>query len=57
MLKVEKEQYKNPQGGYYERKIDTDNSTIYDEFILGMNYVNKKMKELADINGTEETTT
>ena len=53
----EKEQYKNPQGGYYERKIDTDNSTIYDEFILGMNYVNKKMKELADTNGTEETTT
>ena len=41
----ERENYPNGQGGFYERKIDIDNSKVYDEFIIGMNFVNQKMKE------------
>tara|TARA_Y100001938_G_C7836927_1_gene304173 strand:- start:24 stop:527 length:504 start_codon:yes stop_codon:yes gene_type:complete len=43
--KEEKENYKNPQGGYYEKRIDTDNPTIYDKFLDGMVYVNNEMKK------------
>ena len=41
----EKENYKNPQGGYYEKRIDTDNPVIYDKFLDGMVYVNDEMKK------------
>ena len=40
----ERENYPNEQGGFYERKIDTDNPTIYDKFIEGMTLVNQLMK-------------
>ena len=40
----EKENYPNPNGGFYEKRIDTDNPTIYDKFIEGMTFINKKMK-------------
>ena len=39
----EKENYKNSQGGYYEKRIDTDNPKIYDEFFEGMLFINEKM--------------
>ena len=43
---VERKKYPNPNvpGKFYERKIDTDNPRIYDEFILGMSYINDLMK-------------
>ena len=40
----EKENYPNGEGGFYERKIDTENSTIYDEFIEGITFINEKIK-------------
>ncbi len=41
----DREEYPDGNGGYYERKIDTDNPTIYDEFIEGMSVVNELMKQ------------
>tara|TARA_R100000734_G_C3296633_1_gene87730 strand:+ start:214 stop:657 length:444 start_codon:yes stop_codon:yes gene_type:complete len=40
----ERKNFPNPQGGFYERKVDTDNPRIYDEFISGMSYINELMK-------------
>ena len=40
----ERENFPNEQGGFYERKIDTDNPKIYDEFIQGMSYINELLK-------------
>ena len=33
------------KGGFYERKIDTDNPRIYDRFLNGMSYINELMKK------------
>ena len=43
----EKREFPNPNGGYYEKRIDTDNPTVYNEFIDGMNYINTLLKEKA----------
>ena len=43
----ERENFPNEQGGFYERKIDTDNPTIYNEFIEGMTYINDLLKQKA----------
>ena len=40
----EKEKYPNGNGGFYEKRIDTENSTIYDTFVDGMFFINKTMK-------------
>ena len=40
----EKENYPNPEGGYYEKRIDSENPKIYDEFVEVMVYANQKMK-------------
>ena len=40
----EQKKYPNEVGGYYERKIDTDNPKIYDKFFEGMIFINKEMK-------------
>ena len=48
MKDIPKEEQKNfpdGNGGFYERKIDTDNATIYDEFFEGMLVANNRMKE------------
>ena len=42
----ERKNYPNEQGGFYEKKIDTDNAKIYDEFVLALSEVNKRMKEI-----------
>jgi Zn ribbon nucleic-acid-binding protein len=42
----ERKKYPNESGGHYERKIDTDNPTIYDKFVDGMVFINEKMKNL-----------
>ena len=41
----EKEKFPNENGGFYQKKIDTDNAKIYDEFIEAMSYINQKMKQ------------
>ena len=38
------------KGGFYEKKIDTDNPFIYELFIDGMTYVNELLKKNS-ING------
>ena len=43
----EKENFPNEQGGFYERKIDTDNAVLYDLFIEGMTKVNELLKQKA----------
>ena len=40
----EKENYKNKKGGYYEKRIDTDNATIYNTFLDGMVFINEQLK-------------
>jgi len=42
----ERKKYPNPSmpGKFYERKIDTDNSILYDLFIEGMTYINDLLK-------------
>ncbi len=42
----ERKNFPNPQGGFYERKIDTDNPKIYDKFVSGISYINDFMKEI-----------
>jgi len=41
----ERENFPNEQGGFYERKIDTDNSIVYDLFIEGMTMINNLLKQ------------
>ena len=41
----EKEKFPNESGGFYQKKIDTDDAKIYDEFIEAMSYINQKMKQ------------
>ena len=41
----ERENFPNGQGGFYERKIDTDNSIVYDLFIEGMTMINEMLKQ------------
>jgi len=36
--------FPNEQGGFYDKKIDTDNPRIYDKFINGISYVNQLFK-------------
>jgi len=42
----DRKKYPNPNmpGKFYERKIDTDNPKIYDEFVMGMSYLNELIK-------------
>ena len=42
----EKQKYPNPNspGKFYERRIDTDNALMYDNFLLGLSYINELMK-------------
>ena len=47
----EKENYSNGKGGFYEKRIDTDNPRVYDEFVLGMSYVNELLKERTQSGG------
>ena len=43
----ERENFPNEQGGFYERKIDTDNATLYDLFLEGMTTINEMLKQSA----------
>ena len=41
----ERENFPNGQGDFYKKRIDTDNPTIYDNFLDGMVFVNQVMKK------------
>ena len=41
----ERENFPNEQGGFYDKKIDTENSVIYDLFLEGMNNINEILKQ------------
>ena len=41
----ERKNFPNEQGGFYDKKIDTNNSIIYDLFLEGISYVNELLKE------------
>ena len=43
----ERKNFPNEQGGFYERKIDTDNATLYDLFLEGMTTINEMLKQSA----------
>ena len=40
----ERKNFPTPDGKFYERRIDTDNSKIFDEFLSAMVYTNELMK-------------
>ena len=44
----ERKNFPNEQGGFYERKIDTDNSSVYDLFLEGMTVINEMLKQKYD---------
>ena len=41
----ERKDFPNPQGGFYDKKVDTDNGKLYDEFINGISLVNELLKK------------
>ncbi len=41
----ERENFPNEHGGFYERKIDTDNAVVYDLFLEGMSKINELLKQ------------
>ena len=46
----ERENFPNEQGGFYDKKIDTDNAVIYNLFLEGMNKISQLLKE-NNLNG------
>ena len=41
----DRKDFPNEQGGFYDKKIDTDNAVIYDLFLEGMTKVNELLKQ------------
>ena len=41
----ERENFPNEQGGFYDKKVDTDNAVIYNLFLDGMSKVNELLKQ------------
>ena len=51
MVKIpedERKDFPNPQGGFYDKKVDTDNGKLYDEFINGISVVNEILKSQSE---------
>ena len=46
----DRKNFPNEQGGFYERKIDTDNPTVYNLFLEGMTKINELLKQ-RDLSG------
>ena len=46
----ERKNFPNEQGGFYEKKVDTDNTILYDLFLEGMSYVNEILKKHSQDN-------
>ena len=43
----ERKNFPNQQGGFYDKKIDTDNAVVYNLFLEGMTKVNELLKQKA----------
>ena len=43
----DRKDYPNEQGGFYDKKIDTDNAVVYNLFIEGMTQINELLKQRA----------
>ena len=41
----DRKNFPNEQGGFYDKKIDTDSAVVYDLFLEGMTKVNEILKE------------
>ena len=41
----EKDRYKNPMGGHYEKRYDTENAVVYNDFFPAMLELNKRIKD------------
>jgi hypothetical protein len=43
----ERKKYPNPSvpGKFYDKKVDTNNATIYDIFLEGMSHINELLKQ------------
>tara|TARA_R110002020_G_scaffold142616_2_gene314826 strand:+ start:316 stop:804 length:489 start_codon:yes stop_codon:yes gene_type:complete len=57
MIKIteeERENFPNGEGGFYERKIDTDDAIVYNEFFEAMLYVNELIKKTSEPNETQK---
>ena len=40
----ERKDFPNGQGGFYEKRIDTENAKVYDVFVEGLHELNEKLK-------------
>jgi hypothetical protein len=45
----EKERYKNPNGGYFKQKYNTENAKIFDEFYLCLYVLNTNQKDKIEL--------
>ena len=41
----DRKDFPNSQGGFYDKKIDTDNAIVYNLFIEGMTNINELLKQ------------
>ena len=44
----EQKNYPNGDGGFYQKRIDTENNNVYDNFIEGMMYINQQIKQKSE---------
>ena len=52
MVKIpenQREKFPNEKGGFYDKRVATDKSIIYDTFLQGMSYINELLKETSKI--------
>ena len=54
--KKNKKKYPNDKGGFYEKRIDTENPKVYDLFITCLSELNKKMKSNEEENSKPKKT-
>ena len=47
----ERKDFPNGAGGFYDKKVDTDNGKLYDKFINGISIVNELLKQKASSGG------
>ena len=52
----EKENYPDGKGGFYKQRYDTENQTIYEQFVEAMTVVNEKAKAIKVEENGEDTT-
>ena len=45
----ERKDYPNESGGFYDKKVDTDNVKLYDLFLEGMTIVNELLKQAQQV--------